>query len=172
MLLSSQHSTLVSRSSASKIDETGVGKPVSKLPSLGSGQTFTLLATSSMYSWCFLLKCCNGFSLKPARPMCDGRLFAAWWVEAPFFRGFHFRWVLHVVLSLTRSVIVHDATPCSKEDSLYDCGRPCDALSCLFFSAPWLQQSQSFLVQEIQSAKNIDLPFSRRSRSKPPHAFK
>ena len=36
---------------------------------------------------------------------------------------------------LTRSVIVHDATPCSREDSPYECGRPCDALSCLFFTA-------------------------------------
>ena len=37
----------------------------------------------------FLMKCCNRSSLKPARPMCDGRsfafpIFAAWRVEAPF----------------------------------------------------------------------------------------
>ena len=61
------------------------------------------------------------------------------------------------VISLTRSVIVHDATHCSKEDSQNECECPCDALSCLFFSALWLQQSQSLLVQEIQSAKNIEL---------------
>ena len=35
--------------------------------------------------------------------------------------------------------------------------RPCDNLSCLFFTALWLQQSQSKLVQEIQPAKDIDL---------------
>ena len=29
----------------------------------------------------------------------------------PFFRGFPLRWVLHFVLSLTRSIIVHDAAP-------------------------------------------------------------
>ena len=52
---------------------------------------------------------------------------------------------------------MHDATRCSREDSLYECGRPCDVLSCLFFSALCLQQSQSSFVQEIQSAKNIDL---------------
>ena len=77
------------------------------------------------------------------------RLFAAWRVEALFFFcGFPFRWVLHVVLSLTRSVIVSDAASCSREDSPYECGRMGDALSCLFFSALWLQQSRSLLVQE------------------------
>ena len=52
---------------------------------------------------------------------------------------------------------MHDATSCSREDSLYQCGRPCDALSCLFFSALWLQGNQSILVLETQSAKHIDL---------------
>ena len=95
--------------------------------------------------------------------MCDGRLFAS----SPFrrlagrgalFRGFPFRWVLQLCsLSLTRSVIVYDTASYSREDSLYEGGRPCDALSCLCFSALWLQQSQSLLVQEIQSAKEIDL---------------
>ena len=28
---------------------------------------------------------------------------------------------------------MHDATPCSREDSLCEC-RPCDALTCLFFA--------------------------------------
>ena len=63
----------------------------------------------------------------------------------------------NIVLSLTRSVIVHDAAPCSREDSLYEGGRPCDALSCLSFSALWLQSNQSILVRETQSAKEIDL---------------
>ena len=79
--------------------------------------------------------------------------FAAWRIEAPFFRGFPFRCVLHLALSLTRSIIVHVATPYSREDPLHEC----DNLSCLFFAAPWLQQSQSILVQEIQLAKDIDL---------------
>ena len=70
-----------------------------------------------------------------------------------FFRGFPFRCVLHLALSLTRSIIVHVATPYSREDPLHEC----DNLSCLFFAAPWLQQSQSILVQEIQLAKDIDL---------------
>ena len=39
----------------------------------------------------------------------------------------------------------------------YECGRPCDALSCLFFSALWLQSNQSLLVQENQPVKDIDL---------------
>ena len=72
------------------------------------------------------------------------RFFAAWRVEAT---GFPFRWALHIVFYLTRSVIVHDAASCSREDSLYECGRPCDALSCLFFSALWLRCNLSVLVQ-------------------------
>ena len=151
VLLSSQRSTLAHKSSALKIEETGLENLCSNcLPFLHLICVFLV----------FVLKCCNGFSVKPARPMCDDHLFASSPFRrlagrGAFFRDFPFRWVLHVVLSLTRSVC--DATSCSREDSLYDCGRPCDALSCLFFSALWLQQSQSLLVQDIQSAKNIDL---------------
>ena len=83
--------------------------------------------------------------------------FAAWRVEAPFSAASCFRWVLHFVLFLTRCVIVHDAASCSREDSLYECERTCEALSCLFFTALWLQSNQSILVQETQSAKDIDL---------------
>ena len=56
------------------------------------------------------------------------RLFAAWRVEAPFFCGFPFRWVLHFVLSLTRGVVLHASASCSREDSLDECGRPCDTI--------------------------------------------
>ena len=62
------------------------------------------------------------------------------------FRGFPFRWVLHFVLSLTRSVIVHDAASCSREDSL----------SCLCFTALWLA-NPNLCVQEILPAKDINL---------------
>ena len=94
--------------------------------------------------------------------MCDGCLLASspscrLSSRGALFCGFPFRWVLYVVLSLTRSVIVHDATSCYREESLFECGHPCDALSCLFFSALWFQRSQSVLVQEVQSAKDIDL---------------
>ena len=72
--------------------------------------------------------------------MCDGRPFASPLFRrlagrGAFFRGFPFRWVLHFALSLTRSITVHDATPYSREDPLYECGRPCDTMSCLFFTA-------------------------------------
>ena len=98
--------------------------------------------------------------------MCDGRLFAA----SPFCRlairdapfcGLPSRWVLHFALSLSRSVIVHDAASCSREDSLYECELTCEALSCLLFTALWLQSNQSVLVQETQSAKDIDLTCSK-----------
>ena len=113
----------------------------------------------------FLLKCCNVFSLKPTRSMCDGRLFAS----SPFcrlacrgvlFRGFPFRWVLHFVLSLTRGIILHDSACCSMEESFDEYGRPCDPLSCLLFSALWLRCNQSILVQETQSAKDTDMTCS------------
>ena len=94
--------------------------------------------------------------------MCDGRPFAS-----PLFRrlagrgaivrGFPFRWALHLALSLTRCLNVHDATACHMENSLYESGRPYDDLSCLFFTALWLQRSQSILVQENQPVKDIDL---------------
>ena len=50
---------------------------------------------------------------------------------------------------------MHDSTSFSREDSLDECGRPCDSLSCLLFSALWLRCNQSLLVQETQSAKDI-----------------
>ena len=61
----------------------GVGKPVFKLAPFGSGQLFTLVAPDLCVFLVFLVKCCNGSSLKPARPMCDGRPFASLRVEAP-----------------------------------------------------------------------------------------
>ena len=46
---------------------------------------------------------------------------------------------------------------CSREDSLDECERPHDTLSCLLFSALWLRCNYSILVQETQSAKDLDL---------------
>ena len=67
---------------------------------------------------------------------------------------------------------MHDATSCSREDSLNERVGPCDTLSCFFFSALWLQRSQSILVQE-NSQRRISISLvSRRSRSRPPHAYK
>ena len=59
--------------------------------------------------------------------MCDGRPFASspfrrMAGRVAFFRGFLFRWVSHLVLSLTRSVIMHDAASCSREDYLCERG--------------------------------------------------
>ena len=68
-----------------------------------------------------------------------------------------FRWVLHFALSLTRSIIVNVVTLYTRENPVLECSRPCDNLSCLCFTALWLQLSQSFLIQENQPAKDIDL---------------
>ena len=42
------------------------------------------------------------------------------------------------------------------EDHLYECGRPHDTLSCLFFTALWLRKSQPILTQ-VQQTNDIDL---------------
>ena len=161
----SQRSMLVHKPLASKIAETELEKPVFKLAPLDSGQTFTLLHLICQFL-VFRSRCCNGFSLKPTRSMCDGRLsaslpFCRLAFRGALFRGFTLRWVLNCVLSLTRSVALHDSTSCSRENYRDECGRPCDTLPCLFFSALWLQRSQSVLVQEIQLAKNIDMTCSK-----------
>ena len=106
----------------------GIGKPVFKLAPLEVDKHLPLLHLICVVL-VFLLKCCNGFSLKPARPMCDARhfafpLFRRLAGRGAIFRGFPFRFVLHFVLSLTRSVIVHDAASCPMEDPQYECGRP------------------------------------------------
>ena len=55
---------------------------------------------------------------------------------------------------------MHESSSCSREDALGDCGRPCDPLSCLLFTALWLRCSQSIVVQETPSAKDVDLTCS------------
>ena len=94
--------------------------------------------------------------------MCDGRplaspLFPRLAGRGTFFCGFPFRWVLHFEFYLIGGVALHESPSCSREDSLDECGRPCDPLSCLLFSALWLRCNQSSLVQETQSASYLDL---------------
>ena len=157
----SLRSTSVRRFSGSKIEETVLENLCSNLLHLEAHSCLHLLHLICMFL-VFLTTCCNRSSLKPARPMRDGRPFAS----PPFrrlagrgslFRGFTFRWALQFAFSLTRCLTLQDTTPYSGEDTLYECGRPCDKLSCLFFTALWLRQSQSTLVQDIQPAKDIDL---------------
>ena len=106
------------------------------------------------------------FSLKPTRSMCDGRplastLFRRLAGRGALFCGFPFLWVLHFVLSLTRCVALHDSASCSRKTHRDECGRPCDTLSCLLFSALWLRCNQSILVQETQSVKDTDMICSK-----------
>ena len=84
--------------------------------------------------------------------MCDGRSLASPFFRrlagrGAFFRGFLVRWVLHLVFYFIRGVAMHESSSYSREDSLGDCGRPCDPLSCLLFSAQWLRCNQSSLVR-------------------------
>ena len=88
------------------------------------------------------MECCTRSSLKPERPMCDGRLFASSLFRrlagrGSFFRGFPFRWALQLTVSLARCLTY--------------------TMSCLFFTALWLHRSQSVLLQGIQPANDIDL---------------
>ena len=118
----------------------------------------------------FLTTCCSRSSLKLARPLCDGRPFASPLFRrlagrGSFFRGFPFRWALQFVFSLVRCVTLQDAAPRQREDSLFECGRPHDTLSCLFFTALWLRQSQSISTMSILLA-------TRRCRPSLSRAYK
>ena len=84
------------------------------------------------------------------------RLFATWGGRDSSFRGFPFRWASQFAFSLARCLTLQDAAPCYREDSLYECGRPHDTLSCLFFTALWLGQGQSILTQ-VQQTNDIDM---------------
>ena len=164
VFLSSQRSMLVHKPSASKIAETELENQFSNLLRIVADKRLPLLHLICLYL-VFRLRCYNGFSLKPTGLMCDGRPFAS-----PFFRRlagrgffvchFLFRWVLHIAFYLIRGVAMHESSSCSREYSLGDCGRPCDPLSCLLFSALWIRCSQSFVVQETPSAKDFDLTCS------------
>ena len=61
---------------------------------------------------------------------------------------------------MIRGLNLHESSSYSRENSLGECWRPCDPLSCLLFSALWLRCSQSVLVQETPSAKDVDLTCS------------
>ena len=54
-----------------------------------------------------------------------------------------------MVLSLTRSVLLHDAASCSREDSLCERVGPCDTLSCFFFSALCLQRRVEYTFSAV-----------------------
>ena len=122
----------------------------------------------------FLMKCCKGSSLKPAQPMCNVRPFRLTAFPPPggSRHGFPFRWVLHFVLSLTRSVIVHDAASCTREDSPYECGRPCDTMSCLFFTALCFSRANLYWCRRFSQPKMSAWFAARRCRPKPSHVYR
>ena len=57
------------------LTETALENLYSNLRLLGAPSCLHLLHLTCLFL-VFLLKCCNGSSLKPARPLCDGRFFA------------------------------------------------------------------------------------------------
>ena len=77
-----------------------------------------------------------------------------------FFCCFLFRWIPRLAAFLIRGSTLHGSSSYSRENCLGDCDCPCDPLSCLLFSALWPRCSQSFLVQETPSAKDVHLTCS------------
>ena len=139
----------------------GVGKPVFKLAPFGDGQLFDLTAPDLRVPGIPDDVLQQVISQASTARLCDGRPFASPLFRrlagrGPSFRGFPFRWALQFALSLDRCLTLQDAAPCYRKDSLYECGRPHDTLSCLFFTALWLRQSQSVLTQ-VQQTNDIDL---------------
>ena len=136
----SLHSTYGHKFSASRIAEAAWENQCSNLLRLGTDSCLILLLLIFVFL-AFLMMHCNNSSLKPAiwpriaRPMCDGCPFASSPFcrlagRGPSFRGFPFRWAIQFVLALARCLTLQDAAPCHSEDSLYECGRPHDTLSC------------------------------------------
>ena len=68
--------------------------------------------------------------------------------------------VTQFALSLARCLTLQDAAPRCSEDSLWECGRPHDTLSCLFFTGLWLGQGQSFLTH-VQQTNDIDMTYHK-----------
>ena len=120
----------------------------------------------------FQMKFCNVFSLEPVSPGCDGSPFASppfrrMEVEALFSAVSLFGGGLDIALSLIRSVSVQVIEACPEENLLDKCSRQCGNTTDLFFTAQWLQQSRSFLMQEIQLARNIDMTCYKALMSEP-----
>ena len=155
--LSSQRSTPAHKVSALiRIEETALENLCSNLPLLEVDSCLLLLHLTCVFL--------AFFSEVLQRVISHASTAKVWWPpirlsagRGALFRGFPFRWILHLALSLTRSITVHVATPHSREDLLSECSRLYDNLSCLCFTALWLQQNQSILVQENQPAKDIVL---------------
>ena len=57
-----------------------------------------------------------------------------------------------------------------REDPLFECDRLCGTTPCLF-TALWLQQSQSILMQEIDLGKAIDLTCYQTLPTRPSHSY-
>ena len=98
---SSQRLTLVHKSSALKIEETGLENLCSNLLPLEVDKHLHLLHLICLFL-VFLLKCCNGFSFKPTKPMCDGHFFAS----SPFCH-----WACRALFEL-RDIVVSSLLPC------------------------------------------------------------
>ena len=87
----------------------GVGKPVFKLVPLGSGLLFVLVAPDLRVPGVSGEVLQRVISQASTANVCWPVLRLSG--RCACFRDLPFRWVLHLALSLTRRVIVHDATP-------------------------------------------------------------
>ena len=99
--------------------------------------------------------------LRMVRPLCDGRSFASPLFRrlaggGPSFRGFPIWWAMQFAISLARCLTLYDSAPRYTESPRFECGRPHDTLSCLFFTALWLGQCKSTVTQ-IQQPESIHM---------------
>ena len=88
------------------------------------------------------------------------RFFAAWRVEAHFSAVFSFDGFFALCSIWSAVLLCMHLHPAPEEILFGDCGRPCDPLSCLLFTAPWLRCSQTPVVQETPSSKDVELTCS------------
>ena len=91
--------------------------------------------------------------LRIARPI--SRFFAAWRVGASLY-AVSLVGELCNLRFLARCLTLQDSAPRKREDYQYECGRPHDTLSFLFFTDLWLGRNQAILTQ-IQQADDIDM---------------
>ena len=91
------------------------------------------------------------------------RFFAAWRVEAPFFRGFPVWWPFHLAIYLARCLTLHDQAPCCGERAQIQLSCLYDTVSCYFYTAQWFGQCQFRLTPTQHPDELVDMACCRIS---------
>ena len=163
--LLSLHSMPVHKFSASRIEEMVLENSVQTCP-FWKRTVVCIYCTWFVCSWCFQWSVATGH-LSSQRSQCvmaavsPPRFSAAWRVEAPFstvsrFDGFYTLYSLWL----------------AAYDSLYECGRPCDTMSCLFCTAFGFSGANPYWCRRFSQRRRSTWLASRRAQSILPHAYK